>query len=307
MTCMESFTSCMPRACAFGKESANTKATAVRVIFPQTAILQIGDVLLATKLQLFLNTDFQPSKFIWEGARPKTQQMDIIFGLSLFVEKALDLESQGAIAQEDDQQHYDTISCIRIFRWLIAQGCPSSVAAACLRHQVLPPILLNMSGFTSVVINRCSGGLTGSRVAGQLGRIPVQATLRQNLDDFLKLAWFYEGVALAAATFVDNVYFMSTSVGKATQMADLFEERLLHDWCQHIKPSSKEVLPVFGAPHTEPTSEAWKVLSSMSVLGQIIQNTGSIDEDFRQTEIRMWIFVGGKCGKVEVATVCSEL
>jgi len=77
------------------------------------------DAVLALKLESFLQDKFVPHRAIWEGGRPKTQLMDIVSGLSLFVEKALDLFSRGAIAQEDVQQHYDTMSCIRIQGWFI--------------------------------------------------------------------------------------------------------------------------------------------------------------------------------------------
>jgi len=37
----------------------------------------------------------------------------------------------------------------------------------------------------------------------------------------------------------------------------------------------------------------------MSVLGHVIQNTGSINEDFRQTEVRMWKSFWGNAGKLK--------
>ena len=54
---------------------------------------------------------------------------------------------------------------------------------------------------------RSKGAITGSRDAGQLGRIPVQATLLDLHDKLYKLSWKGDDVALGAASFVDNLYF----------------------------------------------------------------------------------------------------
>ena len=152
---MHGFTQSSPLACAFGKESSNTSSACVRVIVPLTAILQISDAVLALKLEALLQTQFTPSKLIWEGGRPKTQLMDIVSGLSLYVEKSLDFHSEGAIAQEDVRQHYDSIQCVLIFQWLVSNGCDIALAAACLRHQLLPPIVLKIRIATAIIANRC--------------------------------------------------------------------------------------------------------------------------------------------------------
>ena len=240
------------------------------------------------KLESFLRDKFVPHRAIWEGGRPKTQLMDIVSGLSLFVEKALDLFFRGAIAQEDVQQHYDTMSCIRIYRWLIRNGCPVPLAVACLRHQLLPPLTLNLHGATASICNRCRGGLTGSRVAGQMGRVPVQATIHAILPSLMKNAWSCEDVTLAVASYVDNVWFLSETAYHATAMADLFASHLLQHWGQRIKPCSKQVLPVFNAPDDSITDDSWEVVSVMRVLGHLIDSNGSIDEDFKLTQKKMW-------------------
>ena len=256
------------------------------------------DALLAVKIESFLSTCFTPCSMVWEGARPKTQAMDIISGLTLLVEKSLDLESSGAIAQEDVKQHYDTMHLVRIYHWLVAQGMPPFLAATCLRHQLLLGIQVSILGSNAMISNRCRGGLTGSRVAGQLGRVPVQATIQALLPSFRQLAWSHEGVTLAVASFVDNLYFVAPTAWKATRMADLFAEALSQWWDQDIKPTSRQVLPVFGAETSDVTSDAWEVLSCMTVLGHAIDNRGSVDKDFRVTQTKMWRAFWANAGRL---------
>ena len=130
-----------------------------------------------------------------------------------------------------------------------------------MRHQLLPGILLNVSSQTALIANRCRGGLTGSWVAGELGRILVQATIRQVLPFLKKYAWKNESVAIAVSSFVDNLYFTASSVWAAIYMADTFEEHLCTVWGQHIKPSSKQVLTIFGLDDSQCNSSGWRVLT----------------------------------------------
>ena len=250
---MAAMAECSLSALAFGKEGSHAKTSSVRVIVPQTAFLQLADVVLSVKLQTFLATQFRPSKFVFEGARPRTQSMDIVFGIALLVEKSLDLRSEGAVAQLDVKQHYDTLSCMLIYKWLVSHGFPPSYATACLRHQLLPSISIKVASFAAMLGQRSKGALTGSRVAGQLGRIPVQATLLDLHDVLCKLSWNFDDVALVAASFVDNVYFAGGSPYKAAQMGDLFAQRLLSQWGQSVKQGSQQVLVMHGA-HDDSTS-----------------------------------------------------
>ena len=128
---------CTPCAVGLGKEGSHTTASKVRVVVPLPAFLQIADSVLAIMLDEFLSIVFLPSPLLWEGARKHTQQADIVSGLSLFIEKSLDRESAGAIAQEDVRQHYDNIDAIKVFRWLVSHHCSPTPAAAFLRHQLL--------------------------------------------------------------------------------------------------------------------------------------------------------------------------
>ena len=181
-----------------------------------------------------------------ECARPRTQVMDIVFAAALVVEKDLDLMSHGALAQADVRQHYDSLYMLRIFRWLVHNGCDPALAACALRQQLVPSLCIVLGGSKSHIRNRCMGGLTGSRVSGQLGRIPVIATLRKRLDDMRQICWKHQEIELVAATFVDNVFFVGATVFKATKLGRMFEDTRLADWNQLVKASSKQVLATHG-------------------------------------------------------------
>ena len=51
-----------------------------------------------------------------------------------------------------------------ILLWLIDRGVPSPLVAAAIRHQVCPQVTLIAGSARAVILDRCVGGLTGSRV-----------------------------------------------------------------------------------------------------------------------------------------------
>ena len=178
--------------------------------------------------------------------------MDIAGSIALFVEKDFDFRSVGAIAQADVRQHYDTLSLLRIARWLLAGDCDCALVLCALRHQLCPRVHISLGDFNASIMHRTRGGLTGSRVAGQLGRIPVLASLHKQLGQLIKLCWDQGGVQLVASTFVDNTFFLGASVWKATRIAELFGDVLAADWGQALKPTSKQVLATHGNPEQVP-------------------------------------------------------
>ena len=283
-----SMSECTVSASAFGKVSNFSQLEDVRVIMPLPAIMQLADVVISQRLDSFLIECWPRSAMVMECARPRTQVMDIAFAVSMLIEKDLDLGSQGGFAQADVRQHYDTLSMIRIYRWLLRKGCDRALASCALRLQLAPCVFITLGSFSSRVSSRCIGGLTGSRVAGQLGRIPVLESLFKRMDELEHLSWSHDSVCLIAATFVDNTFFVGKSVFKATQMAQIFEETLFQDWAQRVKPSSKQVLGTHGNPDLVPYDDSWTVLESMTVLGHIVQSTGAINLDYDGIVRKMW-------------------
>ena len=125
---------------------------------------------------------------------------------------------------------------------------------------------LEVLGEIIVIGPRCKGGLTGSRTAGQLGRIAVEAAIATvhkkcwhlGLPLFVPAAkaeaylptyavpeW-ESVVVLTAASFVDNIVCVSATAKNATVIAESIEAELLKTWKQKIKPESREIVVARG-------------------------------------------------------------
>ena len=105
-------------------------------------------------------------------------------------------------------------------------------------------------------ICNCTGGsITGSRVAGSWGRIPVEESIRDSEDVVLRHGWRAGTRVFAAGTFVDNIFCAAMSLGGALIMQDTISRRLRNRWRLGIKPSSREAMPVAGAPEIDQLEE----------------------------------------------------
>ena len=108
---------------------------------------------------------------------------------------------------------------------------PSDVACL-LRFQMMPAVRLHIGDGASVTIrNRSKGGLTGTRTALVMARIPVEATvasLYQQLRPFgLPVV---DGGTLLVATYVDNFYVVSPTQAFAMHALEMIEEELVQQW-----------------------------------------------------------------------------
>ena len=143
---------------------------------------------------------------MWLGACAFTQVLDIAHGLSSVVEKGLDYESKGAVAQSDIRQFYDSVNLLRIFRYLVSKGLPKSLAAACMRHQLLPQINVKFGAYSTCVGNRSVGCLTGSRLAGMAARVPVEHVCVERANIWSEWGFTTPHGVLTVSTYVDNLF-----------------------------------------------------------------------------------------------------
>ena len=116
---------------------------------------------LERKLPMILPV--RPGFFV--GGRKKTQALDIGHAAALLIEKALDMKSEGAVAQVDIQTYFDALPVYEILQWLIREGVDTALAAAIGRHQLLVKIIIRMGASSCAVPARSQGGLTGSQLA----------------------------------------------------------------------------------------------------------------------------------------------
>ena len=165
------------RARAFGKSSSCPSAAEVRVVIPMPATMQILDALLAQAVDAMLTPPSLQEHGWFVGARPRTQILDITFGLSQVIELACDDYSRGAIAQCDIRAFYDTIDMLLVGRWLlnlVSSERDRAVVAALVRWQLLPSVLADAEVTEFLVVGRTMGCLTGSRGACVCGCTPVE-------------------------------------------------------------------------------------------------------------------------------------
>jgi len=122
----------------WGKTSAKSDVADVRLILPQGTIMTVFDILISQRLLVFLENNFgQILVGAYLGGGKTTQPMEITSALQLAIDKGLDNESDGCIAQSDIQRFFDTLPVLLITLWLVNVGVCPRLVAPCVRHQFL--------------------------------------------------------------------------------------------------------------------------------------------------------------------------
>ena len=217
----ESVQALSARCVANGKRSKNSLDTDLRSIVPMSSILRLLDTVLSINLEHNLRSllPVVPGCFI--GAQRHTQCLDIAHGAALLVEKALDCRSEGCFAQADIKCFFDSLPTRLILMWLVRRGMDKFLVAAIGRHQLLSTVYVYQGHCRCMVANRFSGGLTGSRLALLLARVPVESMFAE-LGSTMSALCFQAGpISLKGAAYVDNLYTVSRYAGGATAQAEL--------------------------------------------------------------------------------------
>ena len=286
------------QARALGKKAARSSPRDLRVIIPLPARLQILDALLAAAVHR-LQPVTDPRVSGWQtGAVPKTQPMDFGFALTQLVEKSLDDWSRGALTQGDIKNFYDAMDLMKAARWLMQRDASSSTAAllgAVIRWQLMPTVNVRTGICTTAVLGRTSGGLTGSRTAGAMGRVPVEATAEKCRSALVHRGFHIDQPSpWIGGGFVDNLFFASHSVGGALANAQCFEQELHETWGLALKDGSKVCMPVAGCPEILALDDlaaahpSWRFSESFGVLGMSISNDCSVVADVQDFCSAAW-------------------
>ena len=193
----------------------------------------------------------------------------------------MDTQSQGGVSSADIRQYYDSLNVLRITRYLISRNLPRAVAGAIIRAQLLPTILLATSSFSALITRRSTGSLTGSRLAGVLGRVPVEAEARILYESQEARADSYVAnhVFTMFSTYIDNVYSLGKSELCAVRNLCRLEDALKSRWGLSLKEGEKFAMAPAGAPASE-LPEGWQSVQTINILGHAVQNSGRWDEDF---------------------------
>ena len=192
----------------------------------------------------------------------------------------------GAVAQADIKCYYDSLPFNRLIVWLCQNCFPPEVAATIVRHQLLSSMFIMLRGQTKELPlrDRAIGGVTGSRTAGQIARIPVEEAFRLFSRRWKDIS--FKG-AVAAACWVDNVYSFGRSGFHAVELLKEIEMYLQEHWDLKFKPSSKLVLLPKDADQ-EQFDLDWPVVSVFPVLGHLISSSGTVRPCVRAAVSAAW-------------------
>ena len=190
------------------------------------------------------------------------------------------------------------MNLLKALRWLLQQN-PShrvqALAGAALRWQMLPSIRLDFAIASCTIASRSFGGLTGSRVAGALGRIPVRAAFDTVRPDIVRWGFHCDVPApLMMCSFVDMLYWTSHSAGGALSMAAAVQRELLQTWGLRYKDKSCLCMPVAGSPELLCVPElrlrwpGWKFVDDFPVLGMRVSSSGSCSRDVHECLTADW-------------------
>ena len=153
----------------------------------------------------------------------------------------------------------------------------------------MPQVLLKIGDLKVPIQNRSAGGLTGSRVAGALGRIPVESMIAARHQHWKPWGFSLEnGIFLTLSVYVDNLFSCSSSMAGAIHILTDAAEYLETVWGHKIKPSSRMVMSCQGSRELPVFDESWQRVSAFPCLGHILQDNGSIRACFSNTTKSMW-------------------
>ena len=170
---------------------------------------------------------------------------------------------------------------------IVDTGLSMPHAASILRHQVCPLVVLVAGNAQVAISGRSMGGLTSSRTAGMLGRIPVETVMDERRWNWRQWGFKADRDVLCAASYVDNLFSASQTVHGAIAILEDFEAQLYDKWELKIKPSSRSCMAAAGCPDTIPL-EKWPRVDSFVLLGHILQSNGSIRACWQSTRRSMW-------------------
>lgn len=263
---------------------------------------------MAVRLHSYLDRDEFKRDWLWVGARPRTQPLELAWTLSQLVEKSLDSRSEGALAHCDVAAHYDSLDLLLCTSWLLDQ--PASlvdlaVAIAALRWQLLPQVTVDLGIVHFSRHDPTGGSATGSRTAGAFGRIPVEEAMRAQEDVLSRCAWRLGPRRFAASTFVDNLLFASDSLGGSLRMACAVERELRSRWLLRIKPTSREAMLVAGAPEIPELEAFGRAWPGWSFSRMLLSNKGSVIQD-RHESARISLGLSSRTSAATFAGHCRR-
>ena len=250
-----------------GKGTPRPMLKEIRAVVPQTAVMGIADVVIATRLEDDIDKIHGKRDGIMSGGGRKTQVLDVAMGMSLCIEKGMDRRSAAVAAQMDIEAYYDKLPVVLVAELLLEKGADPAVVEAAVRHQMLCQININVKNTNRRMKTRSSGGLTGSRVGGQLARVPVEQMMRDNFE-MLKRASFDcgEGRFVGPGSWVDNLYLLGASATTVAHTMTNIEQYLQTRWHLRINTAVEKSSPAKATPRSKTDSRPWSMTASSGQL-----------------------------------------
>ena len=274
------------RARPLGKESSKPKVSGVRCILPLPSMLQIVDALLAGIIHDACAAWWPQRDEIFHGGGRGTQVLDVSASCALVLEKGMDMRSCAALGQADIENFYDRINPILVARECMSLGIAPWVAVASTFLMLCTPIALMHRGSAWRLRPRASGALTGSRVAGAMGRVIVSDVSARAIQSPLVSGFDADGRKLIFCTWIDNIYSAGVSLHQAVQNLEVWESLLVRRWQLKFKASSR--MCISNSKPAEKVIRAHKWVEPFIVLGIRMSRCGGCWSDLYEAEHAAW-------------------
>ena len=170
---------------------------------------------------------------------------------------------------------------------------PRQLFAATLALHYAPSVRLAAGDCAATIDARTRGVLTGTRSAGDLGRVITSDVAFKVATSHLCLPTRLPTADLPLATWIDNLYAFGESRGSAVQMIEASDRLLRREWELHLKPSSRQVT-TSGGKAEQPVPEGWEQVAFQSVLGITVSGSGAPSAALAALRRRMWASFFGK-------------
>lgn len=249
--------------------------------------------------------------------------MDIVHSLPLLLEKSGDCRSRDAVAQFDLATYYDRVPTLLCARRWEAAGVSPALLGTVVRQQLATRVSLGIGGVEVVDMSRpTSGALTASRVAGRIGRWPVEQAVRAALRTNRCLGWAMPSCpSVVLASYVDNLYGVGNSAVEAAATVKILRDDSCSTrgaWPSRRAPS-RWLVVCRGTSEVEGPSDGdgddggnwitcgWCAYRSMNVLGHHVAWGRSSGCCWQRTAAAAWRKFYAITGTTPIHTLPLEL
>jgi len=279
---------------ALGKGTSSPTVQEVRCILPLPPLLQLVDSTLSAVVERWCDRHFGPMETCFLGGQRGSQVSDVVHGVALALERGSDCRGAVSCSQADVEKYFDSMSPLLTARWMVGRGFSRPLAAAIVTAQLSPAVRLDVASADFTEQDRTLGGLTGTRLAGSLGRVIMAETLQACESSLGAWALDIGHCKVAASSWIDNIYCLSASPGGATKMMTIISRHLEHQWHLKLKPSSRLIIQARGAPAWTEVPQGWREVDVFPCLGGLLSRDGSSSLEIDAAEASAWrSFFGG--------------